>query len=359
MLVGNDTVTEGAWMGVYGSDGYNIINDQVSYPEYVTVTPSSDYSNWTWAASSTDAWALQTVENPSVGIEACWYSTLSTLSFTVDLVFSQPARFTVYILDGDRGWRKESLTLADENENVLSTYTSNYFDTGQYLSWDVSSGHFVLTITSLNSNAVLSGIFFDPVPSTQTTQTQTGVSHINAGNTTTQKSQSGVSRIQVGSNQKSQTGISRIYVIGTQRSQTGVAHIVTGTTQRSQNSIANVRSTTQRTQSCGAYILHQGTTLRLQSSVARLQITTQKSQAAISRFQATKGKNQLGVCNLRSTTTQTINGTVRVFNPANKDQIQYGTARIFVTQTDRWIDVPYDNRTNHVSIESRVFHVHK
>src|SRR6202040_4390668 len=34
-----DTTTEGNWHGVYGSNGYNVINSTVAYPSYVTVTP--------------------------------------------------------------------------------------------------------------------------------------------------------------------------------------------------------------------------------------------------------------------------------------------------------------------------------
>ncbi len=37
-----DTTTQGNWHGVYGADGYNVINATVAYPSYVTVTPSGN-----------------------------------------------------------------------------------------------------------------------------------------------------------------------------------------------------------------------------------------------------------------------------------------------------------------------------
>jgi hypothetical protein len=42
----------GSWKGVYGSDGYNVINDTVSYPGYAQVAPSGQPS-YTWLAGTT------------------------------------------------------------------------------------------------------------------------------------------------------------------------------------------------------------------------------------------------------------------------------------------------------------------
>ena len=50
---GKDTTTEGSWIGVYGSQGYNVINatNGVDYPSYATVTPAGN-TPYTWAAST-------------------------------------------------------------------------------------------------------------------------------------------------------------------------------------------------------------------------------------------------------------------------------------------------------------------
>src|SRR5262249_44536711 len=39
-LLKRDTTTEGNWKGVYGSQGYNVIGNAVSYPAYANVTTS-------------------------------------------------------------------------------------------------------------------------------------------------------------------------------------------------------------------------------------------------------------------------------------------------------------------------------
>ena len=51
-FVGQDTTTEGNWIGTYGTQGYDIIGATASLPSYATVTASGK-SNYTWAASTT------------------------------------------------------------------------------------------------------------------------------------------------------------------------------------------------------------------------------------------------------------------------------------------------------------------
>ncbi|MDQ3652862.1 MAG: Ig-like domain-containing protein, partial [Acidobacteriota bacterium] len=70
-----DTTTQGTWKGVYGADGYNIINDVANYPAYAQVTPSGHLA-WTWTASTGDARALQKAA-VNDRIAATWYSSTS------------------------------------------------------------------------------------------------------------------------------------------------------------------------------------------------------------------------------------------------------------------------------------------
>jgi hypothetical protein len=41
-FVGTDAATQGSWKGVYGSDGYNVVNDAISYPAYAQVAPADN-----------------------------------------------------------------------------------------------------------------------------------------------------------------------------------------------------------------------------------------------------------------------------------------------------------------------------
>ena len=72
-FVNTDTTTAGTWKGIYGADGFNIVDDAVSYPSYVTVTPSGN-SDYIWASSTADVRGLQKASSTTDRIAACWYS---------------------------------------------------------------------------------------------------------------------------------------------------------------------------------------------------------------------------------------------------------------------------------------------
>ena len=159
-FVRTDTTTRGSWKGVYGADGFNVINDKASYPSYVTVTPSG-YSLYTWAASTTDARGLQKSPSTTDRIAACWYS---SAYFNIDLNFhdSLTHQVALYLVDWDNWFgRTQRVDIVDANNTVLDTRTVTSFTGGQYLVWNLS-GHVTIRMMNTNSrsNAVASGIFF-------------------------------------------------------------------------------------------------------------------------------------------------------------------------------------------------------
>jgi hypothetical protein len=153
-----DTATQGNWKGVYGRDGYNIINDTVAYPAYVTVAPSGNAS-WTWASSTTDVRALNQASSSTDRVAATWYS---SSSFVIDLSFTDAAvhQVAVYCLDWDFGSRAQTLSILDTNGRVLNTQTLSGFQNGSYLVWQMS-GHVRISVSRIGGpNAVVSGLFF-------------------------------------------------------------------------------------------------------------------------------------------------------------------------------------------------------
>jgi YVTN family beta-propeller protein len=160
-FVRTDTTTGGSWQGVYGADGYNVINDTASYPAYVSATPSGNAS-YIWSSSSGDGRALQKGSSPTDRIAACWYS---FGAFSIDLQFNDANTHQValYLLDWDtyNGGRTERVDILDSNNNLLDSRSVSSFVNGQYLVWNLS-GHLTVRITNTNgaSNAVLSGIMF-------------------------------------------------------------------------------------------------------------------------------------------------------------------------------------------------------
>ena len=173
---GKDTTTEGSWIGVYGSQGYNVINatNGVNYPSYATVTPAGNKS-YTWAASTNVPQALQNPPSGTSRIAAGWYSSTS-FTVDVDLTDGQSHNIELYLLDYDTTSRSEQIVLTDANTHaVLSTQTVSSFHDGVYMSWTIS-GNVLITITKTGgTNAVLSGLFFDPTTSPTPTATATAL----------------------------------------------------------------------------------------------------------------------------------------------------------------------------------------
>lgn len=167
-FVGSDSTTQGTWKGMYGADGYDVICDGGScnigaYPSYAQVTASGK-ANYIWSGSTADPRALQRAANPAQRIAACWYS---GGTFTIDLTISdgQTHRLALYFLDWDgygAGGRVETVSISDAAGNPLDQpHQLAKFRDGVYLVWRVR-GHVSIQITNNNSNAVVSGLFFDP-----------------------------------------------------------------------------------------------------------------------------------------------------------------------------------------------------
>jgi hypothetical protein len=153
-----DTTTQGSWQGVYGSDGYNVINDTVNNPAYAQVTVSNQ-DFWTWAGSTSDLRALQKALT-SDRIAATWYAATS-FEIDVNITDGQSHQVAVYCLDWDANSRAQTIEVLDAGSNaLLDSRTVSSFTNGQYLVWNLS-GHVKLRVTrTAGSNAVVSGLFF-------------------------------------------------------------------------------------------------------------------------------------------------------------------------------------------------------
>lgn len=175
-----DAMTGGSWIGAYGAQGYILAPNNATYPYnkipgslIVTITSASTY---TWSGATTDPRALQKPSGSGVSdrIAACWYSG-KTFTIDVGVTDGETHRLAFYLLDWDvyggphgRVERVDAVnatTGATLDSRVVGqsdgdTNASDQFRSGKYLVWEVR-GHVRFTVTNLNSNAVLSGIFFD------------------------------------------------------------------------------------------------------------------------------------------------------------------------------------------------------
>jgi hypothetical protein len=157
-----DTTTQGGWKGKYGAEGYNIINDAVSYPAYAQVTPVSNLLA-VWNSSTSDVRALQKTASTTDRLAACWYQS-SYFTIDVNLTDGQTHQVALYNLDWDgSNQRAQQIDILDAVTNaVLDSRSVSSFSAGKYLVWRLS-GHVVIKVTRTGLwNSVVSGIFFDP-----------------------------------------------------------------------------------------------------------------------------------------------------------------------------------------------------
>ncbi|MBZ0166573.1 MAG: hypothetical protein K8I00_07170, partial [Candidatus Omnitrophica bacterium] len=163
-FVAVDDVTQGNWKGVYGADGYNVIADMVSYPSYATVTPVGK-SNYTWASNPADVRALERAG--SGRIAATWYSP-STFEVDINISDGQTHQVAFYSVDWEPIGRVQTYEIFDGDTNVSLDTARLFtgFNGGQWIVYNIS-GHVKVRITkTVGANAVLSGIFFDALPTT-------------------------------------------------------------------------------------------------------------------------------------------------------------------------------------------------
>ena len=163
-FVGSNTSTEGNWIGVYGSGGYDLVGSSALSPAYATITPAGQ-QGYTWATPSPSTQqALEVPPSGTTRVAAVWYS---ATSFTVDVnvASGQAYNLELYMLDYDAKGRAETVTLSNAiTSAVLNTQSVSNFTSGEYLNWTIS-GNVLITFTrTAGANAVLNGLFLDPAP---------------------------------------------------------------------------------------------------------------------------------------------------------------------------------------------------
>jgi hypothetical protein len=182
-FIKTDTTTKGTWSGVYGSEGYEVVNNASSYPYYAQASVSGQAA-YTWASSTSEARALQKATNTADRLAATWYS---SSNFTIDLNLNDAFahRVTLYCLDWDGGGaRSQTIEILDATTNqILNSQSVTSFTEGKYLVWNIR-GHVKIKLTYTGQagySAVVSGLFFD-------TAVYTNVALASSGSTATASS---------------------------------------------------------------------------------------------------------------------------------------------------------------------------
>ncbi len=174
-----DTTTQGNWIGVYGSQGYILngylgagtpalnANDVSSLPSYVSsYAYSSNASQYVWTTTDPPSTTkdLQNPADPTGDRTAAVGYSGSNWSLTLDLSHAENFQLAVYAMDYDQygGGRGITISVGSASATING---SNGYPQGDYAVFDVKAPAGPLTINfenlNLNSNAVISGVFFD------------------------------------------------------------------------------------------------------------------------------------------------------------------------------------------------------
>lgn len=183
--LGLDESTSGDWGGVYGADGHVLFNydgagrHRASLPSYVSsIDPwTSGYQGWSncsnaiWEQSTSERRALAPdAGNGGPRAATCLYSGTPSpagMTMVVELRAARDAayRLAMYFVDWDRKGRRVAVELfdLDSRKLVAPERLVDDFAGGKYLVYAVE-GPLRLRIAHIRGdNAVLSGLFFDPI----------------------------------------------------------------------------------------------------------------------------------------------------------------------------------------------------
>lgn len=159
-FLGEDRITQGNWINVYGGEGAHIAYELNRNPSYATVVAANQL-NAVWAETTTDVRAL--FRSETLGRSAkTWYSG-ATFEFNVSVSDANQHRISLYFLDWDSLNRSQTVEIrnAATNELLDSRYLAN-FQGGVYLRWNITGNVTVKVVNAAGSvNAVASGFFLD------------------------------------------------------------------------------------------------------------------------------------------------------------------------------------------------------
>ncbi|MEP6663664.1 MAG: hypothetical protein ABJC04_08365 [Verrucomicrobiota bacterium] len=152
-----DVVTKGNWKGVYGREGFVIINDQTNLPSFLQFTAENVLPH-TWGHPTNENALLQ---SGSTGRIAAAWSYAHPIQITAKFADGYERQMGLYFLDWTSMGRSLDVKIANLSGKILSQQHISDFGGGKYFLWRVQGGIRIQIQSTGPGNTVLSGIFFD------------------------------------------------------------------------------------------------------------------------------------------------------------------------------------------------------
>jgi glucose/arabinose dehydrogenase len=157
-FIGVDDATSGSWKSLYGK--FAIAGLVTNYPPAVSVD-FEQASLYVWAEITDFPQALQRPTDVW-RTASSWFG--DQIALRVDCADGLWHDLALYFLDWDSGGRIQTVSIIDPSSGtVLDSRTVSQFSSGLYYTWKVR-GSVQIQIQAQIMNAVLSGLFFEPLP---------------------------------------------------------------------------------------------------------------------------------------------------------------------------------------------------
>ena len=175
--LGQDDTTSGNWDGGYGRDGYVLLDydgggkNREQLPPYVQSVTCQAGTFTQWARDVSDTRALASNVHNERARNAGVYYNRCTMLVDIRLKQPHPYRLAVFAVDFDRHDRQETVDIYNLPALTLAAPTQavREFQEGKYVIFDCRDSVRLRFDDIRGSNAVVSGIFFDPDSEQQTT----------------------------------------------------------------------------------------------------------------------------------------------------------------------------------------------
>ncbi|HTV43195.1 MAG TPA: alpha-L-rhamnosidase C-terminal domain-containing protein [Candidatus Sulfotelmatobacter sp.] len=176
--LGQDDTTSGNWGGVYGKDGYVLLGDDSNrtnrehLPPYVQSVTCRAGKYTRWGQNVGDDRALASNDRNEGARNAAAYFNRCTVLVDIRLKQPHPFRLAAYVVDFDNQHRQEAVDIYNLPDLTLAAPTQavREYQKGKYVIFDCRDSVRLRFDNISGSNAVVSGIFFDPDSAQQTTE---------------------------------------------------------------------------------------------------------------------------------------------------------------------------------------------
>ena len=161
---GDDTTTQGNWIGLYGTDGYDVAGQTSSIPGYLNYFGIQYYALYVGPSGSNPN--LQVPGGGSYTISE-WYGSGTGGANIFDFDLSHASKIGLYQYDNSLTGRENTITVYIDGA-VAFTFNEASIGASPCYSQFSMTGRVQVVVTALSGYSMVNGVFWDPASTNQT-----------------------------------------------------------------------------------------------------------------------------------------------------------------------------------------------